>query len=242
MRLPQTTSSSQTLLDVHSTYHLARLKGDPACADLESLFGLAHDSLKATIDEYRSARLAAMTSMAARDGQEAALNDAVRDFSLVVLGTVHNVRTSPVFVTYFPGGTTEITTASLDAKLTRVGSILVKLGAETDPGIKAFEATLEAAHDGMRAAVQAHHDALDTKAHCRSVARAEVIHWLGAYRRSHKDLERKFYLDPRRVESYFKKPTNGKRDDGSGEEAVAAEQPPGSLVAVPAPSAVSSAA
>jgi hypothetical protein len=42
---------------------------------------------------------------------------------LVVLGTVHNVRTSPVFVTYFPGGTTEITTASLEAKLTRVGSL-----------------------------------------------------------------------------------------------------------------------
>jgi hypothetical protein len=118
----------------------------------------------------------------------AALDVAVRDFSLIVLGTVHNVRTSPVFVTYFPG-TTEITRVSLDAKLTLVGSILVKLGAETDPGIKAFEVTLRAAHDGMRAAVQAHHDALDTRAHCRSVARPEVIRWLGAYHRSHKDLD-----------------------------------------------------
>jgi hypothetical protein len=66
---------------------------------------------------------------------------------------------------------------------------LVKLGAETDPGIKAFEVTLRAAQDGMRAAVQAHHDALDTRAHCRSVARAEVIRWLGAYRRSRRDLD-----------------------------------------------------
>jgi hypothetical protein len=191
MQLPQTNSSPTTVLDIHSTYHLGRLRGGPGCADLASLFAVAHDSLQATIDEYRAARLAAMTAMAVRDGQEAALDDAVRDFSLIVLGTVHNVRTSPVFVTYFPGGTTEITTASLEAKLTRVGSILVKLGAETDPGIRAFEVTLRAAQDGMRAAVQAHHDALDTRAHCRSVARAEVIRWLGAYRRSHKDLERR---------------------------------------------------
>ena len=87
----------------------------------------------------------------------------------------------------------------------------------------------------MRGAVQARYDAFDTKAHCRSVARAEVIRWLGAYRRSHKDLERKFYLDPRRVESYFKRATNGKRDDGSGEDTAAAEQPPGGIVEVFAP-------
>jgi hypothetical protein len=64
---------------------------------------------------------------------------AVRNFSLVVLGTVHNVRTSPVFVPYYPGGTTEITTASLEAKLTRVGSILVKLGASPGSGLWARE-------------------------------------------------------------------------------------------------------
>jgi hypothetical protein len=41
--------------------------------------------------------------------------------------------------------------------------------AETDPGIKAFEAPLQAAYDGMRASAQAYHDALDTQAHRRSV-------------------------------------------------------------------------
>jgi hypothetical protein len=225
MRLPNCHLSAETLLDVHSTYHLARLKGDPDCEELESLFAPAHDSLQTTICEYRAARLAAMTATAFRDGQEAALDDAVRDFSLLVLGKVHNVRTSPVFVGYFPGGTTEITRASREAKLTLVGSILVKLAAETDPGIQAFEGTLRAAHEGMRAAVQAHHEALDTKAHRRSVARAEVVRWRGAYRRSHKDLDRKFYQHPPRVESYFQKPRNGKREDGSGEDALAAEQP-----------------
>jgi hypothetical protein len=227
------------LLEVYSTYHLARLKGDPACADLQSLYAQAHDSLKATIEEHRAARLATMTAMASRDGQETVLDDAVRDFSLAMLGKVHNIRTSPLFVTYFPGGTTEITTASLDAKLTRVGSILVKLGSETDADIKALEASLQAAQDGLRSAVQIYHDALDHQQHCMSVARAEVLRWLDAYRRSHKDLDRKFYQDPRRVESYFKKPRNGKRDAGSGEDAMAAEAPAVAMVAMPAGNAVS---
>jgi hypothetical protein len=40
----------------------------------------------------------------------------------------------------------------------------------------------------------------------------EGLRWLDACRCSHKDLDRKFYQDRRRSESYFKKPPNGRRD------------------------------
>jgi hypothetical protein len=220
MRLPNQTTSGETLQSTYGLYHLTRLKADPECTDLATAFQAAQDQLKTRLDQHGAARANAMTALAVRDAQNAALGRQVRGFCLAVLARVNNNRRTALYQTYFPSGLRAVISAPIDVELTRVGSMLAKLNEETDPQLTAYFEPLQAAAESMRAAFEAHRAAMDTEVNAFGLLRAESIRWGDAYRRSYRDLQRKFYQDGDHAESFFRSPTVT-RGASQGEEAMA---------------------
>ena len=161
-----------------------------------------------------------MTALAVRDAQNAALGRQVRGFCLAVLARVNNNRRTALYQTYFPSGLRAVISAPIDVELTRVGSMLAKLNEETDPQLTACLEPLQAAAESMRAAFEAHRAAMDTEVNAFGLLRAESIRWGDAYRRSYRDLQRKFYQDGDHAETFFRSPTVT-RGGSQGEEAMA---------------------
>jgi hypothetical protein len=145
-----------------------------------------------------------MTALAARDARVADLDRQVRAFSLAVLARVNNSRRAPFYQVYFPVGTRPVIYAPVEVELTHVGAILAKLAEEADPSLRAFLAPLQLAAGSTRAAIDARHAASDAEASAFGLLRAESIHWMAAYRRSYRDLQRMFYQDLERAESFFR--------------------------------------
>jgi hypothetical protein len=61
---------------------------------------------------------------------------------------------------------------------------------------------------------------MDTEVNAFGLLRAESIRWVDAYRRSYRDLQRKFYQDGDHAETFFRSPTVT-RGASQGEEATA---------------------
>jgi hypothetical protein len=223
MRLPTHSTSGETLHGTYGLYHLTRLKADPQCSDLSTAFQTAQDQLKTRLDQHEAARANAMTALAVRDAQDAALDRQVRALSLAVLARVNNNRHTPLYQTYFPAGMGSVISAPMEVEMTRVGSILAKLNEETEPQVRAFLEPLQAAADLMRTAFEAHRAAMDAEVNAYGLLRAESIHWMDAYRRSYRDLQRKFYQDGDHAESFFRSPTPSRGTPQSEETTVSAD-------------------
>ena len=117
---------------------------------------------------------------------------------------MNNSRRAPFYQVYFPVGTRPVIYAPVEVELTHVGAILAKLAEEADPSLRAFLAPLQLAAGSTRAAIDARHAASDAEASAFGLLRAESIHWMAAYRRSYRDLQRMFYQDLERAESFFR--------------------------------------
>jgi hypothetical protein len=235
MRVPSQTTSGETLQNTYGLYHLTRLKADPQCSDLTTAFSAAQDQLKTRLDQHAAARANAMTALAVRDARVAALDRQVRAFALAVLARVNNSRRAPLYQAYFPVGTRSVIAVPTDVELTRVGSILAKLNEESDPQLTAFFEPLQAAADSMRAAFEAHRAATDAEANAFGLLRTETIHWMDAYRRSYRDLQRKFYQDGDYAESFFRSPAVTRGAARNEETAAAGGAAVGSAAATATP-------
>lgn len=88
-------------------------------------------------------------------------------------------------------------------ELTRVGSMLAKPNEETDPQLTAHFEPLPAAAESMRTALEAHRAAMDAEVGTFGLLPAESVRWVDAYRRSDRDLQRKFYQDGDHAESFW---------------------------------------
>jgi hypothetical protein len=236
MRLPNQTSSGETLQGTYGLYHLARLKADPECLDLATAFQAAQEQLKTRLNQHEAARASAMNALAVRDAQKAALGRQVRVFWLAVLAAANNNRRTAPYQTYFPAGLRAVISAPIDVALMRVGAILAKLNEETDPQLTTYVEPLQAAAESMRAALNAHGTATESEVNGFGLLRAESIRWVNAYRRSYRDLQRKFYQDGTYAESFFRSPTST-RSGPQGEQTAAA----GGVATAPAAEAAPSA-
>jgi hypothetical protein len=62
--------------------------------------------------------------------------------------------------------------------------------------------------------MDAHRAAHDAELQAYGLCEQEKINWFDAYKRSYRDLCRIYFKDPKKVDTYFKPPTKGKKDNG----------------------------
>ena len=152
-----------------------------------------------------------MTAMAVRDGEDAALDDAVRRFYGALLADTHNDRKSPLFGVYFPEGVTAVVNAPMEAELQKVSVLLSKLPQEQDEALKSHIGPITAAMDSLTAAVDAHKAALDAELQAYGLVQQEKVNWFDSYKLNHRTLAQINYKEPKKADSYFKPAAKGKK-------------------------------
>ena len=222
MRMPPEDSSPLTLHTEYGQYHAARLKADAKLKDLAESFGKVQDRLKASLEALEQAHGATVTAMAIRDGEDEALDEAVRALASTILGLVNNRRKTPLYVKYFPEGMGPVVVAPLEAEMQKVGVILGLLPQEQNPAIAGHAAPLKAALDRLASAMSAHKAAMGAEVQMDGLVRAEVLNWMDAYKLDHRAIGHIYYTDPDKADSYFKKAPKRKKgkDDGPGPAAA----------------------
>lgn len=225
MRMPGLGNSGDTLHATYGVYHLTRLQADKK-KDLADAFGKAQDRLKQRMDAYEAAHVATMRSMAVRDSEDEAFDDAVRAFALAIRAKVGNSTRAPLYTKYFGDGLTAVIGAPLETELQKASVLLAKLGEEEDEDLKAHAGSISSATDALTKAIDAHKSAMDAEAQAWGLLETEKVNWGDAYKRSYRELARLYYKDPKKANAYFKPPTRhrgSKADDATAKAAPAAQ-------------------
>ncbi|MGA9752856.1 MAG: hypothetical protein WBS54_13830 [Acidobacteriota bacterium] len=223
MQMPHAAVSGETLVKEYGLYHQTRLSADKALKQMAESWAQSQARLKAKVEAYEAAQAATMTAMAVRDGEDAALDDAVRRFYGALLAKSNNNRKSPLFAVYFPDGVTAVVNAPMEAELQKVSVLLSKLAQEEDEELKAHIGPITAAMNDLGSAMDAHRAALDTELQTYGLVQQEKINWFDSYKLNHRSLAQTFYKEPKKADSYFKPIPRGKaRKDNGGDGTPAA--------------------
>jgi hypothetical protein len=214
MQLPHPTTSASTLVKEFGLYHLTRLKAEKGLDEMAAAWEKAQARLRDRVAAYEAAQASTMTAMAVRDGDDAALDDVVRRFGLLVLAKSGNSRKSPLYLTYFPDGMTPVVNAPLEAELQKVNVIISKLGQEEDEELKAFAGPLSAAANALAGAMDAHRAAHDAELQAYGLCEQEKINWFDAYKLNYRALYHMYYKTPKKAESFFRPVTKAKKANG----------------------------
>jgi len=235
MRLPHLSLGADTLLDIYGLYHLTQLQADPALAELAESFRQAQERLRTRNDEHRRAQAASLVATAVRDRKDMALDEAVLRFNHAVLEYVRKDRRAPLYLKYFSDGLRSVTGASLSNETRRVGALLAKLADETVEELKVHAAPIAAALEELETAIVAQQESLDAEAQAFGVLQSEKIAWLDIYKQDHSKLQLHFHERPRRAETYFRRPPQGRREEEGEEPSVGEteDSPVGDPIEVP---------
>lgn len=221
MYMPSMTSSAETLIKVHGVYHLTRLQADKNVKELAEGFVQAQARLSAKLAAFDAASTAAMRALAVRDGEDEALDSAVRRFYAAVLGKCNNNRKSPLFLRYFPDGMSPVVNAPFENEIMKVENIIAKLAEEQIPELASHADSLLSAVGNLKTAIDAHAVAMASETSAFGMVQAEKINWLDTYKLDHRTLSQLYYKDGKKADTYFKPAPKGKK----GEEAPAPAVP-----------------
>jgi hypothetical protein len=166
-----------------------------------------------------------VTAGAIRDGEDQALDEAVRALASDILGMVNNNRKSPLYVKYFPQGMTPVVVAPLEDEMRKVAVILGLLAQEQEAKLAAHAGPIQAALDRLAAAISAHKAAMTAENQVNGLLKAEVLNWLDAYKLNHKAIGHVYYNDDTKVDSFFKRPPKHKKNNG-GTGDITTPKPP----------------
>jgi len=219
MHLPPSAASGETLLNEYGLYHLTRLKAAKNLQDMAGSWEKCQNRLKGRVDSHQAAQAGTMTAMAVRDGEDTALDDAVRAFALAVLQKANNNRKAPFYLNYFPQGWSAVVSAPLENEIQKVGVILSKLAEESDESLSAYAGPIRAAMDSLTAAMDAHRAALESELQAYGLVQTEKINWFDTYKLNHRTLAQMFYQDPKKADTYFKPAPKGKKPAAPAPEA-----------------------
>ena len=225
MQVPHSATSGSTLVKEFGLYHLTRLKAEKDLAQMAAGWEKSQARLRDRVAAHEAAQASTMTAMAVRDGDDAALDDVVRRFALLVLAKCGNSRKSPLYLTYFPDGMTPVVNAPLEAELQKVNVIISKLGQEEDEELKAFAGPLSAAANMLGQAVDVHRAAHDSELQAYGLCEQEKINWFDAYKLNYRALYHMYYKTPKKAESFFKPVTKAKKANGGAGD-VSTPKPP----------------
>ena len=216
MRMPPADSSPETIYTEYGQYHLARLRADKNLKDVADGFEKVQGRLKARLDALENAHTSVVTAGAIRDGEDEALDEAVRGLSSEILGMVNNNRKSPLYVKYFPQGTTPVVVAPLEDEMRKVGVILGLLAQETNLKLVGHAGPIQAALDRLAAAISAHKAAMTAENQVDGLLKAEKLNWLDAYKLDYKAIGHVYYNDDKKVDSFFRPAAKTKKNNGGG--------------------------
>ncbi len=214
--MPHPTTSGETLVKEYGLYHQTRLSANKELKEMAESWAKAQERLKAKVEAYEAAQAATMTAMAVRDGEDAALDDAVRRFYGALVSKSGNNRKSPLFAVYFPDGVTAVVHAPMEAELQKVSVLLGKLAEETDEELKGHAGPITAAMNALSSAVDAHRAALDAELQAYGLVELEKVNWMDSYKLNHRSLAHLFYKDPNKADTYFKAVARAKAKKGDG--------------------------
>ncbi|MFB3909350.1 MAG: hypothetical protein ACE15D_13200 [Candidatus Eisenbacteria bacterium] len=240
MRFPDPTISPERMLYVFGGYHLNRLRADEETVDLANAFGQAQDALRIRLDEHREAEAATMTALAVRDSKDDKLDDAVRVCCFKVLEKVLNNRKDARFLNLFPGGMTPMITEAPEDEVREVLLLAAKLDKETDVELHAQAAPLRAGAEALRQAISDYNGIADREALALSALQDEKRKWIDAYAYSYRQLQLRFYQDPKKAERYFR-PARKVSRGGAEEEGESVTEVPEQEAAVKAVAGAASA-
>lgn len=204
MRMPSLSSSATTLVKQYGVYHATRLSADKALQSMAASWAQAQNRLSDRVQALEAAQAAAMTALAVRDGEGAALSAEVRAFFGALVTKTHNDRRSPLFSVYFPDGLCAVVDGSTESTANQTLVLLGKLAQETDAELKAYLDTLDAHLKSFQTALQGYRNAQEAQLQTAGRVEQEKIAWLDAYKLDHRTLAQMYYNDPKRAESYFK--------------------------------------
>lgn len=213
MKMPSLSSSAATLLKELGVYHLTRMQADKSLKALADGFEKAQKRLADKAASFDAAQVAAQRALAVRDGEDEALDDAVRRFYTAVLGKTNNSRKAPLFLRYFPEGVAPVVNAPLENELVKVGSILSKLAEEEDADLVAHAGPITAASNALRTAMDAHAAAMEAEVSTFAMIQAEKLNWLDTYKLDHREISRLTYKDPKKADTYFKAAPKAKKGE-----------------------------
>ena len=213
MRLPNLSLSGETLLRSYGVYHLTRLRADKSLREMADVFEKSQDRLKQRIEAYRMAEASTMTSMAIRDGEDSAFDDAIGRLALDLLKITGNDRKSPLYLKYFPEGITPVVQAPLEAEIQKATVILAKLSEEEEPTIAAHTQLIKSALNNLISAIDTHRSAIEVEMQCYGMLQTEKVNWLDQYKKNYRDLTRIFYKTPKKAERYFKQASKGEKEE-----------------------------
>lgn len=222
MRLPNMTASGDTLLKEFGLYHKTRLDADASLYDMAKRWDAAQERLRAKVLTYEDAQAKTMTTMAFRDGVEAALGDEIRRLFGTLVHKTHNNIRSPLFGIFFPGGLSAVMKTTLEARLEKVDAILGKLAQQDDPDLAAHAAPLSAAADALVAAIAEHKEVRKGEIRAFGVVEQEKVAWFDHYKLDYLALAQHFFQDPKKADTFFKRIRGAKTKTAPTPLAVAA--------------------
>jgi hypothetical protein len=201
----------------YGLYHQTRLNADKALKEMAASWDKSQTRLRARVAAYEAAEASTMTAMAVRDGEDSALDDAVRRFYGALVSATHNNRKSPLFGIYFPEGMAAMVNAPMEAELQKVAVLLSKLAQEEDESLRSHTGPITAAMENLTTAVDAHQAALDAELQAYGLVQQEKVNWFDSYKLNHRTLSQMFYKEPKKADTYFKAMAKAKKKvEGDG--------------------------
>ena len=214
MEMPDVGTSGETLVKDYGLYHQVRLDGDKSLKDMAETWRKAQGRLKIRVDADEAAITAVRTAAAVRDGEDAALDETVREFYGALLSKAKNDRQSPLFAIYFPEGVPAMVNAPMEAEIQKVSVLLKKLEQDEDEGLRNFAGPITETMNHLMAAIDAHKAAVDAEVQAYGLVQMEKVNWFDSYKLSHRTLGQRFYKDRKKPDTYFKPAPKRKRPPG----------------------------
>ncbi len=223
MEMPDASASSETLLDTYGEYHLTALGAEPQAEDIEAMFSLRQSALRDALRARESAERLAQQMEALKVRAETEVENKIREIELMVLGVVNKKRDLDPYAIIFPKKLTGALKPS-GAAQAKEGHRIANLIAPTegDP-----VAGLPGHAEGLGIELRALCVVLEERVKADEAAEeavktawlnelSERRRWREQYRKDHGLLTALFPLEPRMVESFFKKPSKRRNRSGGG--------------------------
>ncbi|MDM7914879.1 MAG: hypothetical protein QUU85_06355 [Candidatus Eisenbacteria bacterium] len=233
MRTPTVDMNPETLLIDFGYYHLRMLEKHPEHADLHEKFQRVQDYLQGVYDEHHVMEIRVDVLHEALHEASNNMLDDVRRFEKDLRKHVNGDRDCDEYRKYFPVDATPLSKLNPPARLRRVIEIAETLSEDEDVLLRAHEMLLGMAIEWLQGDIDEWAKAAKTEEADRPRVRAAKVRWLGAYRRSYVELQKRYHGQPGEAERFFwkaPKPGNGGGpvdwDDPIEEEVLRPIEPP----------------
>lgn len=208
-------------------FTIACMSPFPALAPLVEGARKALDKLLQAEDVLEAAHEACLIADATVQQADLECDDRTRDFAQEVRLAVRNDTHSPLYRSYFPGGSTVVTQASPEEAVEKIKIILSRLPRETNPRLTAHVGPLTAACTALEEAVASQKAAELAERTAVDAIKAEKLEWIRSEVETYNRLRIHFRENPKLAEHFFRKDLRPRPSTDDVEDEGEEEQKPG---------------